>query len=172
MNASTELPSRQALPPLRGAFRCVVPLGWLLIEPLLGCGASTSPRGAPASGAEEAALTWIACGPTDGPARALRLSDTPRTCAERTAIQSGVTLEVDLYRGDDADGAAWTTLEGSDGRLSRCVGRACDALPGGRVRLGRGADGVLRGTLEYVEGGATRTRSFRAEECVVHEVCG
>ena len=142
---------------------------------LTACSAGTASSGETPDGEAEptgGALWYRECGPTDGPATALVLTDGPATCADLDALRSGPHLFLEVWDGGLREGQSFT-LAGAEGAATRCLGggRDCQPLDGATLTV-RAAGPELGATVTYRDGAETKTREFRAARCEVRQVCG
>jgi hypothetical protein len=148
---------------------------WLpLVLVAVACGSRTAtPSGSGSTGTVSEALSWVGCGPTDGPAIVVLIADGHAACADRLALQSSDHLDVEIWSGAFPSAGQTVTLQGSAGAAAICKSGTCVPLVGATV-TSDGNDGTgWIATLTYTDGGVTKTTTFHTTECVVQPImCG
>lgn len=146
---------------------------WLpLILVAVACGARTSTPSGTASGATAEALSWVGCGPADGPAIVILIAGGHATCAERVALEAGDHLGVEIWSGAYPSPGQTVTLQGSAGSAAVCRNGACAPLAGATVTFDPNDGTGWTGTLSYTEDGIAKKTVFHTTECVVQQMCG
>lgn len=137
------------------------------------CGSRTATATGPGSGGPVAeALSWVGCGPTDGPAIVIVIAEGPVACADRLTLQARDHIGLEIWGGAFPSPGQTFSLQGSLGAASVCRAGTCIPLDGATLTAD-GNDGAgWTGTLSYSEGGVTKKKSFRTTECVVQQMCG
>ena len=153
---------------MKGKVSCL-----LLVALALACGSRTATRsGAGGAGATAEALSWVGCGPTDGPAVVILIAEGKAACADRLTLQAGDHVDIELWSGTYPSPGQTVVLQGSAGAASVCRGGTCTSLVGATVTFDPNDGTGWTGTLRYVEGGAPKTKTFHTAECVVQQLCG
>ena len=138
------------------------------------CGSRTAtPSGTtPGGGPVSEALSWVGCGPTDGPAVVILIAEGHTTCADRLTLQASDHLDVEIWSGTYPSPGQTVTLEGSAGAASMCRSGTCVPLVGATVTFEPNDGTGSTGTLTYSESGVTKSTTFHTAECVVQQMCG
>ena len=149
----------------------------LFATTLLACEPHADSPAAPSTGN---ALEWMSCGPTDGAALSIIVSAETLACADPNypKVSSIDRYELEVYTGSPETGKP-IALNGNMGRARSCPAQGdCHDLPDATITFeGPSGEpnapvGTTAGTVRFTEGGNKVVRAFRAETCIVHQMCG